>query len=307
MPDLARRSLAKLSLAGAALLGAKPALAANLADFTPVPLPLQLPAKTAVAALPNANLAYWDTGSGREAMILLHPATGSNLVWSYQQPAFAGAGYRVIAYSRRGFAGSDHGNGQGSDTQDLLDLADLLGLRKFHLVSTAAGAFTGLDFAVKHQDRLLTLTLACSITGSDGAGTGPARDRLRPAAFNSLPPSFQELSPSYRAANPEGMAAWEALQRGSRGPQTSSALPAGGPPRQATITPAMLHGLTIPTLLIAGGADLFAPPPLMRALKTLLPNASLTEIPDAGHSVYWEQPAIFNKLVLNFLRRSVVA
>lgn len=302
---IARRNLAKLGLAATALGGAARAEVAALTDFTPVPIPAQAPAKQGVAALANANLAYWDTGTGREAIILLHPTTGSYLVWSYQQPVFAAAGYRTIAYSRRGFAGSDQGTGHGGDTQDLVDFADHLGLRRFHLISTAAGAFTGLDFAVNHQDRLLTITLACSITGSDGAGTGPARDRIRPAAFNALPPSFQELSPSYRAANADGMALWESLQRRSRSSPARAAAPtAGGPPRQANITAAQLRAVAIPTLLIAGGADLIAPPPLMRALGTLMPSSTLVEIADTGHSAYWEQPKIFNRLVLDFLGRN---
>ena len=298
MPNIARRSLAVLALGATA--AAKAAPAATITDFTPIPLPAQHPAKMAVAALPNANLAYWDTEGAGEAVILLHPATGSYLVWGYQQPEFARAGFRTIGYSRRGFAGSDAGNGQGNDAGDLLALADHLGVRRFHLVSTAAGAFTGLEFAVAHQDRLLTLTLACSISGSDGAGTGAARDRLRPKEFSSLPPSFQELSPAYRAANADGMAHWEALQRQSRNPAALVGKPAG-PPSQPKFTPDDLARLTIPTLLIAGGADLFAPPPLMRALAGLLPNAKLLEIADAGHSAYWEQPKIFNRLVLDFL------
>jgi len=312
MPDLPRRSLAKLGLAATALGAAAPVQSPRLTDFTPIPLPQQAPATQKVAALPNANLAYWDTQAGREAIILLHPATGSFLVWSYQQPVFAGAGFRTIAYSRRGFAGSDQGTGHGDDTQDLTDLADHLGLHRFHLVSTAAGAFTGLDFAVKHQDRLLTLTLACSITGSDGAGTGAARDRISPKDANSLPASYRELSPSYRAANAEGMALWESLQRRSRSAPAPAPGPApgarpaatGGPPGQAGITADKLRGLSLPTLLIAGGADLIAPPPLMRALATLLPSSSIAEIPDTGHSAYWEQPVIFNRLVLDFLRRN---
>jgi len=297
MSNIARRGLAALALT---LAGAK--AASTITDFTPVPVPPQRPAKRSIAALPNANLAYWDTETGAAAIILLHPATGSYLVWSYQQPAFAGAGFRTIGYSRRGFAGSDHGNGAGSDTQDLVDLADYLRLPRFHLVSTAAGAFTGLDFALLHPERLLTLTLACSITGSDGAGTGPARDRIRPPGWEALPPSFQVLSPAYRAANAPGMALWEQLQRQSRS-AAAGARPQGGPPNSAGLTADKLRALRVRTLLIAGGADLIAPPPLMRALAGLLPRATLVEIPDAGHSAYWEQPGRFNRIVLDFLRR----
>src|SRR5689334_21103147 len=74
-------------------------LAAN-----PPPAPISAPAS--VAKLAGVDLWYWDSGGEGPALVLLHPATGSGLVWGYQQAAFAAAGYRVIGYSRRGFSGS---------------------------------------------------------------------------------------------------------------------------------------------------------------------------------------------------------
>ena len=65
----------------------------------PVPIPEQVPAKEGMAALPDTNLGYWDTGGTGEPVVFLHPASGSALIWLYQQPVFAKAGYRVIAYS----------------------------------------------------------------------------------------------------------------------------------------------------------------------------------------------------------------
>jgi len=70
--------------------------------MTPVPLPAQVSASEGIAELPGTRLDYWDTGGEGPAIVLLHPATGSALIWAYQQPVFAKAGYRVIAYSRRG-------------------------------------------------------------------------------------------------------------------------------------------------------------------------------------------------------------
>jgi pimeloyl-ACP methyl ester carboxylesterase len=44
-------------------------------------------------------------------------------------------------------------------------------------------------------------------------------------------------------------------------------------------------------------------PPMLRAIKSHLPNAELAMVPEAGHSVYWEEPEIFNRTVLSFLAR----
>src|SRR5262249_28609839 len=62
--------------------------------LVPVPIPDQAPAKEGVAEFPDTKLWYWDTGGNGTPIVLSHPASGSGLVWLYQQPAFARAGYR---------------------------------------------------------------------------------------------------------------------------------------------------------------------------------------------------------------------
>ena len=74
--------------------------------MTPIPIPAQAPAKEGVAQIPDTRLWYWDTGGTGVPIVLAHPATGSGLIWGYQQPVFAKAGYRVIGYSRRGYINS---------------------------------------------------------------------------------------------------------------------------------------------------------------------------------------------------------
>ena len=49
------------------------------------------------------RLWYRDTGGNGVPVVFMHAATGSSRVWDYQIPAFTAAGYRVIAYDRRGF------------------------------------------------------------------------------------------------------------------------------------------------------------------------------------------------------------
>src|SRR5499427_8143455 len=73
----------------------------------PVSIPEQVPATEGMAVISDTNLGYWDTGGTGEAIVFLHPASGSALVWLYQQPVFARAGYRVIAYSRRNYYNSE--------------------------------------------------------------------------------------------------------------------------------------------------------------------------------------------------------
>src|SRR5690606_3400486 len=91
---------------------------------------------TGTVSIDGAKLAYWDTGGNGPAIVLLHPATGSSLIWGYQQQALADAGYRVIGYSRRGFNGSPNADPKqtGTGAGDLLQLVDQLGVERMHLV-----------------------------------------------------------------------------------------------------------------------------------------------------------------------------
>src|SRR6202050_2473461 len=91
----------------AAMFGAEGARGQPVSDpMVPVPLPAQVPAKEGLAPLTDTHLWYWDTGGDGAPVVLLHPASGSGLIWGYQQPVLAKAGYRVIAYSRRAYYGS---------------------------------------------------------------------------------------------------------------------------------------------------------------------------------------------------------
>src|SRR5712675_2050259 len=182
--------------------------------LAPIPIPPQAPAKEGIAVLPGTRLSYWDTGGNGEAILLLHPATGSARIWSYQQPVFVKAGYRVIAYSRRGYGGSDAvpKDNPGTAAGDLHNLVELLGLSKFHLVGSAAGGGIAMDYAHSHPERLLSLVVACAIGGVEDKDYVELSGRLRPKGFDEMPATFRELSPAYRAANPEGTATWAALE-----------------------------------------------------------------------------------------------
>ena len=70
------------------------------------------------------------------------------------------------------------------------------------------------------------------------------------------------------------------------------------------ITFALLQTIDVPTMLLTGGADLYAPPPVMRLLAVRIKGAESVVVPEAGHSTYWEQPDVFNRTVITSARRS---
>jgi pimeloyl-ACP methyl ester carboxylesterase len=293
MTDLPKR----IALTFATMLAAGAAAAQQAPQAIPLPAPV--PAKEALAALPDTRLFYWDTGGDGTPVVLVHPATGSALIWGYQQPVLAKAGYRVIGYSRRSYYGSDPiaKDQPGVASQDLHNLIEFLGIGKFHAVGSAAGGGVVADYAVSHPDRLLSLVINSNPAGLSGGDIVKTYESLRPKGFAEMPADFRELGASYRAANPGGVKLWLELEHKA---VTSN------PFRQRAandITEATLKRLSVPTLLITGEADLYSPPALIRMVAAQIPNSEVVIVREAGHSSYWEQPEAFNRAVLDFLAR----
>lgn len=267
----------------------------------PVPIPEQVSAKEGMAELPGTRLGYWDTGSAGEPIVLLHPASGSALIWLYQQPVFAKAGYRVIAYSRRNYYNSDLApvDNPGTASGDLQNMIEFLRLEKFHLVSSAAGGSVAADYALSHPERLLSLTVSSNNLAAANGYIAEAAAKIRTKEWDDLPRWFRELGPSYRAANPAGVQKWIELNHKSE---------TGKGARQKlvnVVTPEKLETLRVRTLLMTGAADMFTSPSIMRMIARHVPDNEIVIAPECGHSIYWEHPEFFNRTVLGFLGRSI--
>jgi pimeloyl-ACP methyl ester carboxylesterase len=275
------------------------AFAGQAPVWTPVPIPQQAPAHEAVAELPGTKLWYWDTGGPGRPVILMHAATHSAAGWVYQQPVLAQAGYRVIGYSRRGYYRSDPGDpgNPGFAADDLDNLLQYLNVDSADLVAAAHGGFFALDYALAYPSKVRSLTIVSSLMGITDADYEATNARLRPPIFGNLPHEFRELSPSYRAGNPEGVAAWLDLHhKALQGERLN-------PLAKQPLTWARLETIRQPTLLMTGESDLYTPPSLLRMQASHMPHAEVATIPEAGHSPYWEQPIVFNSLLLDFLAR----
>jgi pimeloyl-ACP methyl ester carboxylesterase len=276
--------------------GAQPAMSQSTANAV---VPPQAPAREGLAAIADTHLWYWDTGGEGQPVVLLHPASGSGLIWGYQQPALVKAGYRVIAYSRRSYFNSDAlaKDRPGIGSADLHGLIEFLGLTKFHLLGSAAGGTVAVDYALSHPDRLLSLTLADNAAGIRDGEVAKAVVSIRTKGFDDMPVEFRELGPSYRAANPEGARIWTELAH--------KALTAKDF-RQGVaneITTARIEAMKVPTLLITGDADLVNPPSILRMVARHIAGSEMLIAPEAGHSTYWEQPDMFNGALLGFLAK----
>jgi len=255
----------------------------------------------AYAELPGVKLWFTDTGGAGVPIVLLHANTGTSDAWANQVESFSLAGYRVIAFDRRGWGKSiadpSTGPQPGSIAGDLDALADHLKLDRFHLVGVAGGGFAALDFAAWHPERVRSLVI--------GASTGQVTDkeiadfiaRIEVPDLRKQPAVYREIGPSYRGANPDGTRRWIEIEEHARQP---------GAPAQPLRTPntlAKIETISAPALVMAADADLLAPPALMRIWASHLRNHEWVLMPDSGHAIAWEQPNTFNKKVLEFVKR----
>jgi len=250
--------------------------------------------------LPGVKLYFTDSGGSGTPIVLLHSNTGNSDIWEPQMAAFAKAGYRVIAFDRRGWGRSTpdpSGPQPGSIAGDLDGLVDHLKLGTFHLLGVAGGGFAALDYAAWHPEHIRSLVI--------GGSTGDIKDkeiadfiaRIEIPEIRKQPAAYLEVAPSYRGANPDGTARWNDINAHSR---------QGNAPAQPTHTPntyEKIASITAPTLIIAADADLLAPPAMMRLWAPHMKNYEWTVMQDAGHAMAWEQPDVFNKLVLDFLAK----
>jgi pimeloyl-ACP methyl ester carboxylesterase len=259
------------------------------------------PHSGAHAVLPGVNLWFSDSGGGGAPVVLLHPNTGTIAVWEPQIAALAQAGYRAIAFDRRGWGKSvpDRAGPQpGSIAGDLHALAEYLKLEKFHLLGVAGGGFIALDYAAWHPERVRSLIVGASTGAIEDREVAEFIARIAIPDIRKQSAHYREIGASYRGANPDGTRRWIEIDEHAR--QSATAFQ---PPLRTPNTLAKIAAIPVPTLIIAADADLLAPPALMRLWARSLQNYEWAEIHDAGHAMAWEQPGTFNDKVIDFLRR----
>jgi pimeloyl-ACP methyl ester carboxylesterase len=253
------------------------------------------------AELPGLKLWFNDTGGDGVPIVLLHANTGTSESWEAQAAAFAGQGYRVIAFDRRGWGRSlaDPATGPqpGSVAGDLDALADHLKLGKFHLVGVAGGGFVAIDYAAWRPERLRSLVVAASTGQFSEQEMRDITARIEIPELRKQGAVYREVGPSYRGVNPDGTKRWMDIEEHARQP---------GAPAQPLRTPntfAKLAAVTMPVLVMAADADLLAPPALMRTWAARLRRYEWATVPDSGHAVAWEHPDLFNESVLAFVKQ----
>lgn len=220
--------------------------------------------------------------------------------------------------------------GQGQSSQEdrpcfiprfgdyLASIADLLRIDRLHVAGISYGGFVGLDFARRHQDRLLTLTISGILLSHETLfqmyqdlslmfyrgslelfevythylyekifGETFAR-----ASHASLEPMRARFFDRYKCARHCLIRLTEAQD------PFFAALEENLPAYRAVLTP---------TLIVAGADDRAIPPPVQRKICDILPCTRFEQVEGCGHVVYIERPDIFFGNIKAFARQGALA
>ncbi len=265
------------------------------------------PPLRSVIVSPGVELHYIERGKGA-AVIFIHGTLGDYSEWEGQLAPF-GQSYRALAYSRRyNLPNSNALRPNYSATVDAEDLAALikkLNLGKVHLIGHSYGAYAALLLAVKHPELVRTLVLAEAPVLLTGQRVPEAKERVlkevRAAFANNDPAAavravidsnhpgmYDKIPAPYR----------DQLLRNARELEALVASNEMYPP----LDPDAVRKITTPTLLISGANSQPTQKSIDEALARLLPQSHHITIPDADHSMWFQQPEACRKAVLEFLR-----
>jgi 3-oxoadipate enol-lactonase len=249
----------------------------------------------------DAAIFYDVAGSG-PALIFAHGLGGNHLSWWQQVPHFRDR-YTCVTFAHRGFAPSrEEPGGPGPDAfvDDLAALIAHLGLDEVRLVGQSMGGWTCLGYVLRHPERVRALVMACTtgtlgdphlfeIFARQGGREASLFERgIHPAAGERMAREQPAMHHLYRAI--------DGLSHGLDKQAVRARLWA------LRTTPVdEIAKLWVPVLCLTGEEDIVIPPNAVAFLARQLPNAQLARVPEAGHSVYFERPQEFNRLVEEFL------
>ncbi len=250
---------------------------------------------------------YWESaGHGGTPLVLCHGAGGNHAVWYQQVPVFAES-RRVVAWDHRGFGRSTARKGPTTPAlaaDDLEALLDHLGIETCDLVGQSMGGWTALGFAIANPARVRRLVLADTPGGIDCPEVRTAIDALQRGPGPLAAPPELGVHPAVGApfsARDRDHAYLYSLLGGFGDPDLAAIAP---PLLSTRVADDALASVRTPTLFVVGSLDTLFPPAAIRAAAARLPdgaNAGVVEIPETGHSPYFEDAPAWNRAVAAFL------
>lgn len=266
-----------------------------------------------LAADDGVKLHYEEAGSGTP-LLFVHEFAGDHRSWESQLRHFSRR-YRCIAYNARGYPPSDvpeefERYSQEWARDDARAVLDRLGIDKAHVVGLSMGAFATLHFGLAYPERALSITTAGVGSGAPPADYAKFQADSRENAKRILEKGMGEFAATYghgparvqlKRKDPRGFAEFvrHLAEHSARGSANTMLGYQGRRPSLWDLEGA-LRAMRVPTLIVAGDEDVVTLEASL-FLKRTLPRAGLAMLPRTGHLMNLEEPALFNRIVEDFL------
>jgi peroxiredoxin len=267
----------------------------------------------------DIDLYYTDQGpSDAQPVVLIHgfPLNGES--WGKQQAALLDAGYRVIAYDRRGFGQSSKvGSGYDYDTfaGDLHALVEDLDLHDAVLVGFSMGTGEIARYLSRYgSGRVAKAAFLGSLepyllkTEDNPEGAGPQEffdgiaQSVRDDRYAFIAGFYKDF---YNLDDTLGSRiSQEALDASIQvATYAGNTAIAAAPLTWPTDFRADIPAIDVPALILHGTADNILPIDVTaRRFKDLLPDATYVELEGAPHGLLWTHGAEVNEALLAFLK-----
>lgn len=213
-----------------------------------------------------------DTGGERPPLLLLHALACTGLLTWYPSLGELARRYRLVIFDQRW-----HGQGIRSPRFDLTDLADdviavadLLGIERFCLAGYSLGSLVAQLTAYRHPTRVAGIVLCASATNF--GRTEAVQQRLEALALR------RAAAPAARMRAGRGSWAWQQFRSTSPREVAGAARTIAGFDSRSWIA-----GLTQPTALVVPSADRLIPRARQLDLAARIRGALVYEYP-GGHA-----------------------
>jgi len=244
-------------------------------------------------------------GTG-EPLLLIQGMSGSHLSWGDPFSDLLAEGVDAIAYDHRGIGNSSRVDEPFTITDladDAAGVLDALEIESAHVLGISMGGMVAQELALRHPERLRTLTLGCTYCGGPGSALTEEAVATRLGEGMMSGDRERAIRTGYEINVARSFAADEANYESFRA--MALAAPAPVPvimlQMQAIVahdTSARLGEVRAPTLVIHGDEDQMLGVANGRLIASLVPGASLEVLEGVGHLFWWEQPQRSAQLVL---------
>ena len=252
------------------------------------------------------KISYRVDGERGPWVTLVTGIANDTTMWNAQMPALT-PHWRVLRYDLRGQGGSEPTPPPYSIAllvEDLVRLWDQVGVQRTHLVGLGLGGAIVQAAAVAHGNRLISLMPVCcraKMVPEFAAMWHGLVDKVRKDGVESIVEQTAQrwFSDEFKARNPGVLDEVRAMIRRTT---LDGYLGCVGAFLGMDVEKD-LGKIRVPTHYLSGAEDkVGGPPALMAGLAAQVPGARHTSVPGAAHIANIQNPAGFNKLVVDFLK-----